>query len=221
MKAEVYDFDNALYRDPPNKNDIFLLAAIEAAQELRPDLNIEVIEEAAKRSYPQYGTDFAVFVKEFQVDEALIHPLYHSLARHEIFDQIDPDPNIIEHFEGRVSAKIPFCIVSHGSLEWLKHGLKKMGLSEFFQREFLLAADTDAIAFNYKNVSLYPLRVAAKRLGVNMSELRLFDDSRSNLRIASSGGVETVLVHWGHDLPRPDDFDYIKCKVCKVSDYTI
>ena len=220
--GEIYDFDNAIYPDPKNKNEIFLRSAIEAAYHLAPHLGKETIEQDALRSYPEYGTDFAVFVEKHGIPESSIHPLYHRLAMEDIFSDIEPDEEICTHFEKRLSAQIPFSIVTHGSLEWLQYGLKKLGLSNMFREHFLFAVDMPSINYNYKHMSLYPLNVAARAMDVgNVGNVRFFDDSRNNLRMAHSGGAETVLVHWGHDKPKHDDGHYIDRKVKKVSDYTI
>jgi hypothetical protein len=222
MLGEIYDFDNAIYPDPEIKNEVFLRAAIEAAILLRPNLSKEVIEEKAKNSYKKYGTDFGVFVEEFDIPISEIHPLYHRLAMEEIFDAVNIDEDVIKHFEGRLLVGLPFSIVTHGSLEWLLHGLKKLKISNLFRQDFLYAVDMPEINYRHKHESNDALCMAARAMGLkDISQTRFFDDSRKNLKMAREGCAETVLVHWGHDIPQQDDQSYISRKVNHISDYTL
>lgn len=221
IKAEIYDLDNLLYRDPENKNEIFLAAAIEAAcQILGAERKVE-IESAASRSYARYGTDFAVFVEEFGVEERVIHPLYHSLAMADIFAKISPDPEIQGHMEDRLRAGLPVSIITHGSQEWLRYALNKLELERFFPENCVFAVDHPAIDYKYKNLSLHAFSVASEAMGItDLTKIRFYDDSRSNLEMAHRGGIETVWVHWGQENTSGTE-QYISRRIRKVSDFKL
>ena len=220
--GEIYDLDNTIYRDPKNKNAIFLEAAIQAAVQLISGMSEEAARHHASTSYRDYGTDFAVFVEKFGLDESVVHPLYHTLAMEHIFADVQPDERTLSHFEDRVRAKVPFSIVTHGSQDWLIYALRKMGLDQLFDPKLLFAVDHPAINYAYKHQSLSPFKITAQAMGIDdLRRVRVFEDSRTNLRMAHSGGAETVLVHWGADTPDKMDGQFICRKVSHVSDYTI
>ena len=218
IEGIVADLDGTLYPFPENKNDIFSNAVARAACNLGFEGGYEKARALASSSWQKYGSEIAVFVEEFGMDQAAIFIEAHDIGSAEMIKHVQPLRSIFDTFN-RMSQHDRVAILTHASHIWAMRFVQHLGLGDIIAERNVLALDHPKINFVTKDRGPETFDIAAKAIDVDPRNIVVFEDSIGNLEHAADLGMHTVYVHWGK--PKDTLPPYVRSQVATPCKFII
>lgn len=196
IQGIIFDFDNTLYENPPNKDDVFAQAIAQAVIKLGfPGTQAEAVEKAL-HSYKTHGSEIAVFEKDYGMDERAVFLGQHSAGAPLMAQAIAPRPSLTDSFN-KLSGHYELLVLTHGTQEWADQLLAHLELSPALKSTHILGLDHPAVGYKRKNDGVEAFQIAADVMGLPLKNLAVIEDSMGNLLHPHKAGMQTVYVNWG------------------------
>lgn len=196
IKGVIFDFDNTLYENPPNKDDIFAEAMALSVLKLGfPGTHQEALA-VARQSYLDHGSEVAAFVENYGMDERAIFHAQHEIGTPLMAQALKPSPVITAAFN-KLARNYDLLIVTHATQHWADRLMAHLKLSSALKSGRILGLDHPVVDYNRKNEGPEVFERAASYLGLSINQLAVIEDTVGNLLHPHKKGMQTVFVNWG------------------------
>ena len=198
MKAVIFDYNGTLFFDS-DINEIAWRQTIEELSQGSIDFNEVYPQYKSVRNYLFIEAMFKKLGKPLNEDEILWWAkrketrYYHSYCREHHRDQLAPGAaDLLDYLKEK---KIPINLCTASLIENVNFYFDYLKLGNWF--------DQDKIAYDdgtfYDKVSMY--KAAAKRVGYDISECLVFEDSPGSIAQAIKAGCRNVVVIGKNEVP--------------------
>lgn len=203
IQAVVFDFDNTLYENPPNKDEIFAEAHARAAIYLGAQLDLPSALDLARQSYRQHKSEMFLFCRDHKLDEKELYLHTHRIGTALMAQALQPDSGIKAAFNA-LSQSRELILLTHGSEHWARNLMDHLQLSEYMDHTRVLALDHPVVNYQKKDFGPGVFNAVAGMIGIPTQKMAMVEDTAANLVHASAVGMQTILVHWGRTAnPQP------------------
>lgn len=184
MKAVIFDLDGTLIDSMAEwecaGSNYLRYKGIKSVDNVDNILKSMSLEEAARFFIKNYG--FKMTIKEIinEVNEFISDRYRYGF---------ELKNGVLDYLKYLKKNKVKMCIATMTDSNLACIALKRLGVDEYF--EFVLSCDEVGYNKTYPNIYLE----SSKRMGVNVEDITVFEDSLESIKTAKKAGFTVVGVH--------------------------
>lgn len=202
--------DGCMYEYTRSFVDGCQVAAAKAIVESVPHLTDDDFEKIRSQGFASYlktGSSIAAFVEKYNLDYDTVNALYHKFIE---TSHIDPLADLPGAFEKAVNKGHKICLATHSHINFASRLITHLKLHQTFNAKsnMLTLEQVGSEHMKHKNAEM--ALEAARRMGEDLRNLALVEDTAKNLIPVKDAGGTTILIHWGKKPEtRPSYVDYM------------
>lgn len=210
LAGTVWDMDGCVYEYTQSFVDGCQKAAVDAVRAFVPelaDVDYMTLHDRAWQSYLKHGSSITCFASQYDLDHDEVNAVYHSFLNP---NHINPLRNLPLAFNRAVKGGHKVCLATHSHMNFASRMIEHLKLSKTFNTQANMLTLEQFGTHHMKDKTPHMVLQAADRMGEDVQNVALVEDTVRNLIPAKDAGATTILVHWGR-VPdhKPAHVDYM------------